>query len=51
MTELISIEAVPGFFTPTAIFVIILVLHVIIPALRVEGYVHEEATSAPFNTA
>ena len=37
----------PGFFTPTAIFVIILVLHVIIPALRVEGYVHEEATAAP----
>ncbi len=47
MTEPISIEAVAGFFTSTAIFVIILVLHVIIPAFRVEGYVHEEATAAP----
>ena len=47
MTELISIEAVAGFFTPTVIFVIVLVLHVIIPALRVEGYVHEETTAAP----
>ena len=37
--ELSEIEAVTGFFTPLAIFAVFFVAHVVLPAIRVPGYV------------
>ena len=47
MSELTTFHAVAGFLTPTAIFAILLALHVILPAHRVEGYAHRYVGSTP----
>lgn len=36
-------QAIAGFLTPAAVFAILLALHAIIPALRVDGYAHPGA--------
>ena len=41
------IDLLPGFFAPWLIFAGILVLHVVLPARRVEGYVLDEASGEP----
>ncbi|MXY16508.1 MAG: ergosterol biosynthesis protein [Acidobacteria bacterium] len=38
MSELTTLQQVAAFLTPTAIFAILLALHIVIPARRVEGY-------------
>ena len=38
MSDLTTWRAVAAFLTPTVIFAILLVLHIVLPALRVEGY-------------
>ena len=48
MTELTTLEAVAGFLSPTALFVILLVLHSVIPALRVDGYAHPNTEPAQY---
>ncbi len=40
-------DAVAGFLTPTAMFVMLLVLHVARPAVRVDGYAHGKVTETP----
>ena len=37
-------DFVPGFFAPWIIYAIMLVLHLVLPARKVEGYVHDERT-------
>ena len=41
------IDLLPGFFAPWLIFLGIVVLHVLLPARRVEGYVLDEASGEP----
>ena len=48
MTELTTLEAVAGFLTPTVLFAILVALHSILPALRVEGYAHPNTTAAQY---
>ena len=40
-------ETIFGFFTPLAIYVLILGLHLVLPARRVAGYVRDPATGEP----
>ena len=47
MSELTAFQAIAGFLTPTAIFAILLALHVVLPAYRVEGYAHRQVTGTP----
>ena len=47
MSELTTFQAVAGFLTPTAIFAILLALHVVLPAYRVEGYAHRQVSGTP----
>ena len=47
MSELTTLQAVAGFLTPTALFVILLALHIVLPAYRVEGYAHRNVAGAP----
>jgi hypothetical protein len=41
MTEPTTLEAVAGFFAPWALLAILLALHAVIPAMRVDGYAHQ----------
>jgi len=47
MTEPDTWHAVAGFLTPVAIFAILLALHIVIPARRVDGYAHRGAGDTP----
>ena len=47
MSGLTTTQAIAGFLTPAAIFVILLALHVVLPAYRVEGYAHRNLGAAP----
>ena len=51
MAEGTTLEAVAGFLSPTALFVVLVVLHSVIPARRVAGYAHPntEATEYRLN--
>ena len=42
-----NLESVAGFFAPTAVFAILLVLHAVLPARRVLGYAHPNTTQQP----
>lgn len=46
MAELTTMEAVVGFLTPAVLFVLMLALHVVFPALRVDGYSHPNTAPA-----
>lgn len=43
MSGLTTTQAVAGFLTPTAVFLILLALHVVLPAFRVDGYARGDA--------
>ena len=45
--ELTEIEKLAGFFTPLAIFIVFFLLQVILPGMRVPGYVRDQETSEP----
>ncbi len=47
MSELTTLQAVAGFLTPTALFAILLALHVVLPAYRVDGYAHRKVEGTP----
>ena len=47
MTELTTTQTVAAFLTPAAVFAILLALHAIIPARRVDGYTHPSAAGMP----
>ena len=47
MSGLTTTQAIAGFLTPTAIFAILLALHVVLPAYRVEGYAHRNLGASP----
>ena len=42
-----NLEAIAGFFAPTVVFVILLVLHGAMPARRALGYAHPNTSQAP----
>lgn len=42
-------ETLIGFFAPWAIYAVLLLLHLVLPARRVEGYVRDEATGRPLH--
>lgn len=48
MVGLPGAQAVAGFFTPWALFATLLALHVAIPALRVDGYAHQNTSPARY---
>ena len=48
MEQLTTAEAIAGFLTPTAIFLILLALHCVIPARRVDGYDHPNTVGARY---
>ena len=39
---------VAGFFAPACVYAIITLLHLVLPARRVDGYVVDAATGRPF---
>ena len=45
--ELTEIEKLAGFFTPLAIFIVFFLLQVILPGMRVPGYVRDQETGEP----
>ena len=47
--DLSNTEAIAGFFTPLAIFVVFFLAQIILPARRVPGYVNNPATGEPRN--
>ena len=47
MSELTTLQAVAGFLTPTAVIAILLALHIVLPALRVDGYAHKQMEAPP----
>ena len=47
MSELITLQAVAGFLAPTALFAILLALHVVLPAQYVDGYAHRNVAATP----
>ena len=47
MSELTTLQAVAGFLTPAALFAILLALHVVLPAQRVDGYAHRNVAATP----
>ena len=47
MSGLTTMQAIAGFLTPTAVFAILLALHVALPALRVDGYAHRNTAETP----
>ena len=47
LTTLSTTQAVAGFLTPMAVFAILLALHVVLPALRVDGYAHKQMEAPP----
>ena len=47
MSELTTLEAIAGFLTPTVVLGIVLVLHIVIPAPRFEGYAHPNTETSP----
>ncbi len=47
MSELTTMQAVAGFLTPTALFALLLALHVALPAIRVRGYAHGKVAGTP----
>ena len=47
--ELRGMQAVAGFLTPLAVFFVVFVAQVILPARRVPGYVIDEKTGQPRN--
>ena len=49
LLELEGMEAVAGFLTPLAVFAVVFVAQVILPARRVPGYVIDEQTGQPRN--
>ena len=49
LLELSGMEAVAGFFTPLGIFAVFFVAHVVLPAIRVPGYVINPETGEPRN--
>ena len=49
LLELSRMEAVAGFFTPLGIFAVFFVAHVVLPAIRVPGYVINPETGEPRN--
>ena len=48
MTELTTLEAVAGFLSPAVLFIILVVLHSVIPARRVDGYAHPNTDPAQY---
>ncbi|MCY3839129.1 MAG: hypothetical protein OXH09_10880, partial [Gammaproteobacteria bacterium] len=42
-----NLEAIAGFFAPTAVFAILLLLHGVLPARRALGYAHPNTTQTP----
>ena len=48
MAELTTMEAIAGFLTPAIVFVLMLALHVVFPALRVDGYSHPNTAPAQY---
>lgn len=42
-----NLEAIAGFLTPTAAFVLLLALHAVLPARRVSGYAHPNTSQTP----
>ena len=49
LLELSGMEAVAGFFTPLVIFVVFFVAQMVLPAIRVPGYVINPETGEPRN--
>ncbi|MYD97344.1 MAG: ergosterol biosynthesis protein [Gammaproteobacteria bacterium] len=47
MSDADTWQSIAGFLTPTAIFAILLILHVILPAKRVDGYAHHGTSGTP----
>ena len=47
MTDLTTFETVAAFLTPTAVFLLLVVLHAVIPARHVDGYAHPSASEIP----
>ena len=45
--ELTETEKIAGFFTPLAIFIVFFLLQVILPGMRVPGYVRDKETGEP----
>ena len=42
MTQLTTVQSIAGFLTPALLFAILLALHIVLPAWRVDGYAHEK---------
>ena len=47
MTQLTAVQTIAGFLTPTLLLAILLALHIVLPAWRVDGYAHEKMASTP----
>ena len=47
MSDLTTWQTAAALLTPTAIFAILLVLHIVLPALRVDGYAYHGAEGTP----